>query len=325
MPGVSSRQALLSFIAGSKEFVALWPDLLHELRSNREAGPNLRLHFPPKLLEGLQRGDLFFKDALDGSGLLPIAFNVENERFAKQVRLVPDDLADTDRSRLGTAAADAVTQALLREVLEKLEVIDRKLDRVLANQRADAIGQIVAGQDELERALAEPGHGPAFIVSLGNAAQSVREGMKKLLGQFQELVREVPEQTSFFRKMLSAPTNWTKPSVGLARKLDAIQDDLYWLFTAARTLGRIDEQLGRPQAALREVKDLQESLRSVTQPCFKSFRRAHYDERRDAFWSRELPHCLAIRDADGRGLVVEVTIEEVNKAVAVGDRSAPSS
>lgn len=314
-PEDSARQTLLRMISRSADFLAQLPDLLNHLQKHDSERLKLRLHLPPELADGLQRGDLYFPEARDGSGFLPIAVSVENEKFAKQVRLVPEDISAVERSQLKTAAAEAITHALLREALAKLEVLDRKLDQVLTNQRAEWIGQIIAGRDELERALAEPGHGHAFTVSLGNAAQSVREGMNKGIQQLEPKIKKVPKQMGFLSRVLRLPTQWKRPSVDLALQLDGIQEDVSWLFVAARTLGRIEHHLGRPQAALREVDNLRETLQGLTQPCIQAFRRASYEQSRDTFWETEMPRLLDIQRDGRRELIVEATLDDIMIAV----------
>jgi hypothetical protein len=88
---------------------------------------NYRVVFPPGVLEALKRGELHLLESKGGLGFLPLI--ADDNHIVKQVRIVPDRLDALDREVLRSAVGQAITHALLREVLRVLHTIEKKTSR----------------------------------------------------------------------------------------------------------------------------------------------------------------------------------------------------
>jgi hypothetical protein len=137
------RKQLLTLLAYAS-------DMMQQIRPQQADTTDhvYRVAFPPEVLDALKRGELHLRKAKDGLGFLPSVFDERNIR--KQVRIIPERLDALDRTALANAAANAATHALLRQVIVALDSIERKVDSVLENQRADWRGQIAAGVQMLK-------------------------------------------------------------------------------------------------------------------------------------------------------------------------------
>lgn len=268
----------------------------------------LRLIVPPEMFERLQDGSWGLREAKDGSGLLPIAVDSKNGQFAKQVRLkwTSDDL--NARTVMANMAAHAKTHALLQQVLAKLDMIDAKLDLVLANQRAEWHGKIAAGLQTIERV--QEGRQPLTqhsVQRLGAAEQSIREGYQTGIRVLKNTLSAMSPKRNFYISALDFIFS-RKPSGLLAEKLDEVRGDVEILATGVRALIAIATLLEDEVAAHKELSSFAKDIAEAIDQHAYLIRSARYDPNRESFWKQKIP-ALATQPTFG-GVVIDFEVKE---------------
>jgi len=299
--GEFRRQQIFYFLLKST-------DLVNELRNMSLSAEHskLRLIVPSDMLQKLEDGSWDLREAKDGSGLLPIAINSEDGKFTKQLRVkwTSDDL--TAKTEMANMAAHAKTHALLKQVLEKLDVIDAKLDLVLANQHDQWRGQIDAGLQMIERVPAnKQSLSHASINRLINAEQSIRVGFHtgiRLICNELSALSEKPNLFSSLRNLFGK-----SPSVILAEKLDHVIDDVKFLATGIRALIAISVLL-EEESAQQEIFDFAKKITETFKQHNQLIRNAKFDRDREHFWTQNIPS-LAMRQTTGN-LAIEFETKE---------------
>lgn len=301
--GEARRQEMLGFIQR-------YTNLVTEIRNIALATEHskLRLIVPPEMFERLQDGSWDLREAKDGSGLLPIAVDSDSGQFAKQVRLkwTSDDL--NARTVMANMAAHAKTHALLQQVLAKLDVIDAKLDLVLANQRAEWHGKIAAGLQTIERV--QEGRQPLTQHSsqrLIAAEQSIREGCQAGMRILKNTLSNLSPKRNLGKSALDFIFS-RKPSDVLAEKLDELRGDVEVLATGVRALIAIATLLEDEIAAHKELSDFAKDIAETLDQHAHLIRSARYDPNRESFWRQKIP-VLAMQPTFG-GLVIEFEVKE---------------
>ena len=316
-----SRTELLNLLGKAQSLVPL----AIELRQIFERSPGLdfKVIFPAGALEKLQQGVWSLKDAKDGSGILPTIFG-NGGQFVKQVRLEPDRLRKIDPSAVANAAAHAQTHALLREVLAKLDVIDKKLDLQLAYDRAGWLGQIASGVEQYRAVVQEPGDTMNRAAVLATAQQSLSEGQRKGLLKLREYLTSRSEPvTSWWRQFLPfGNPKRNAPSLYHADTLDRVEADFKWCYAAARTKAAIHVDSGRPQAAAKEVLSLSEDFSDLAKACEVRYRFARYREQRRSFWEDQLPTLIVAPKRQRLPISIECTASELLNATEEKEKDA---
>src|SRR5581483_4288903 len=110
---------------------------------------------------------------------------IVDNRIVKQVRIVPEQLKTVNHGELAIAAGQAVTHALLREVLVVLHAVEEKIDEVLLQQQTEWRGRIAAGVQQLNSIEHDPGDPLMRAAVLANALQSIEEGRQTGLLQLE--------------------------------------------------------------------------------------------------------------------------------------------
>lgn len=287
------RDALLRLVARTPDVTSFLATVAGNLGGKTAA--QFKVVLPPGALEAIERGDWHWIHAKDGSGFLPTLADADN-KFIKQVRIRPEDLRGLDPAAIANAAAHAQTHALLREIIAKLDVIERNVDLVLACQVAGWRGQIAAGIEQLKVVLADPGEREMRSGVLANAFQSLAEGQKTGMFVLKEYLKsELQPVAPGWRQFLPfGNPKWESPSAFHASVIDRAQEDFSWFYAASVAKARVHAASGRAKAARTELLDLEDQFRDVALDCRKRFEHATYAEERRQFWEEQVSNLLSL-------------------------------
>jgi hypothetical protein len=282
--------------------------VVEELRATMAAGETrLRLVVPQQLADAIERREWQLINAKDGSGYLPTVQDLSG-KFTKQVRLLkertpaqPGEIANA-----ANAAAHARTHAMLREILAKLDVMDKKLDLLLKQQRNDVIGKISSGMRTFKMLAAEPGDDMSRVALLANAVQSIDEGRSTLLLNLQSRIQSEPVESSVWDYRL-------EPSITRAGWLDVHAEDIQWLYGAASTIAAIHSMQDRPLAARETMAELARTLAPLQPYLGALLLNARYRPERESFWKAQFSALCS--ESQATGFVIETSCEELHTAV----------
>ena len=273
------RDTLLRWVAAAPDFALGLRELSNLVFSKPET--KFKLVFPPGLLEGIERGELHWKEAKDGSGILPTLFDAD-EKFAKQVRVGTETVARAiDPAALANAAAHAQTHAMLAQIIAKLDTIEQKLDLNLAYLVAGWRGEIAAGIDLLKVATAE-GDPMNRSGLLANSLQSLCTGQRTGLEMLKRFVDSQPAGKMGALDYLKPKLR--SPSEVQAEIIDRAEEDFRWFYAAAVAKAKNHEMSGRSRAVRSEFLELREMFEPILRNCRDRFAFAAYSEHRRAFW-----------------------------------------
>ncbi len=286
------REELLRLVARAPEVAGFLSTVAGRLG---EGASNLKVIMPPGALEAIERGDWHWIQAKDGSSFLPTLADADN-KFVRQVRIAPDDVRGFDLAAIANAAAHAQTHALLREIIAKLEVIERKVDLVLACQVAGWRGQIAAGIEQLKVIMEDPGEREMRSGVLANALQSLAEGQKTgMLALKEYLKSELQPVSPGWRQFLPfGNPKWESPSAFHASVIDRAQEDFAWFYAASVAKARVHAASGRAKAARAELLELEDQFRGAAFDCRKRFEFATFSEGRRQFWEEQVSDLLSL-------------------------------
>lgn len=303
-------QEILTFLGRAGELAPV----LEALRNAaEERGERLKLVIPQEILDAVQRGDWSWVEARDGSGILPTVQDLDGN-FVKQVRLVKERIP-VDREAITNAAAHAQTHAMLRQILEKLEIMDQKLDLLLAGQRDAWIGQIIAGMRSFKVTAAEPG--PSDDLVLANALQSLDEGRSVGLRALRTQMKAPPPVPSILSMSMG------QPSSVRAMWLDARREEIVWVYAATRTVAAIYSAQNRPLAARSAMSELAAELESLEEPWADVLAFAAYTPERERFWQVEVPALRSAKELATTSVAIETSLGELEALHAEVEPAPP--
>ena len=295
-----ARRVLLDLVARSGD---LGPYLEMLRSATADHGERMKLVIPAEIAAALERGDWSWVHAKDGSGILPTVMDADG-KFAKQVRLVSEEIP-RDPAEIANAAAHAQTQAMLRQIMAKLDVMDKKLDLLLAGQTDAWVGQIIGGVRMFQAVVAEPGDKNTAGALMANAVQSLEEGRSRGLRALQSATRAKPSAPG----ILELGT----PSKTRADWLDARQEEITWIYGASRTVASIHSAEGRPGAARMTMTQLGADLMAMRAQWEEVLRYSAYWPEREAFWRDQVPALYATAAVEREPLILATSAEELSE------------
>ncbi len=212
------------------------------------------------------------------------------------------------RQSAGDALGHAVTHALLRQIAAKLDVIDRKLDDVLTNQKFEWWEDIHSAVWSLEVARARG------VTSLDDpqvavALQSLRKGGgvgRRHVDRTAERLAKLRDASTWERaKSLGS---FQTPKAEVDALLAELETDLGHMMLAAEVLASWLVRCGLGQVALDECRRLDETVASLGERIDSVHRLSGYDAKRDVFWEETLRSFRGRRTPDK--LILEIPIGE---------------
>jgi len=232
-------------------------------------------------------------------------------KFAKKLRLEERQVATTSaapKQAVGDAVGHAVTHALLRQLAQKMEVIDRKLDDVLSNQKFEWWEDIHSAVWSLELAQERGARGPDDP-QVAVALHSLRKGGgvgRRHVARTVARLHELRHMSAFKRA-----GRLRGPQTEIDELLAELEADLGHMLLAAEVLSKWLVRSGLGGRALDEYARLDEVLVSLGERLVDIHRLGSYSPEKDTFWDRTLSGFKNRSRHDRLILEIPIDVEEV--------------
>jgi len=299
----AQRDAFISLLQGSPDLAGLASVIKDGATSEK-----FRVVIPADALAAIKRGEWEFRQFKDGTGFRPDIVN-KSGTIKKKVRLVRDVRLSPDAVN---AAAHASTHFMLRQVLQKLDEMDRKLDELLLGQQDGWKGQILAGASLINGVQSDPPDASFLPPLVANAIQSLQEGVQTGKLALDRKAAEICRARGFFRK-LDEYRKWTQSRDQYAGRVDSLLEDMKYLLLGYRALAQARIYTDQPGEAQREMAAFCGYSAQLGEQVRPAYRQARFSPDREELWDQLTDLSTAeLTSAEAEwGLAIEIDAKEL--------------